>query len=90
MNQSNLIQRIQNGEDSYTQFKVNITNNDKLAEELVAFSNAKGGLLFVGVSDDNEIVGLEDDDIRRLNQLIGNVVNSNITPPIYPIITYYY
>lgn len=85
MNQSNLIQRIQNGEDSYTQFKVNITNNDKLAEELVAFSNAKGGLLFVGVSDDNEIVGLEDDDIRRLNQLIGNVVNSNITPPIYPI-----
>ena len=85
MNQSNLIQRIQNGEDSYTQFKVNITNNDKLAEELVAFSNAKGGLLFVGVRDDNEIVGLEDDDIRRLNQLIGNVVNSNITPPIYPI-----
>ena len=85
MNQTELIEKIKNGEDSYTQFKVNITNNDKLAEELVAFSNAKGGLLLVGVDDDNEIIGLEDDDIRRLNQLIGNVINSNITPPIYPI-----
>jgi len=80
-----LIERISNGEDSYTQFKENITNNDKLAEELVAFSNSKGGVLIIGVSDNNDIVGLSDDDIRRLNQLIGNVINSNITPPIYPI-----
>jgi predicted HTH transcriptional regulator len=80
-----LIERISNGEDSYTQFKENITNNDKLSEELVAFSNSKGGILIIGVTDNNDIVGLSDDDIRRLNQLIGNVINSNITPPIYPI-----
>ena len=36
----NLKKRIYLGEDSYTQFKVNITNSDKLAEELVAFSTA--------------------------------------------------
>jgi len=80
-----LIERISNGEDSYTQFKENITNNDKLAEELVAFSNSLGGLLIIGVTDNNDIVGLSDNDIRRLNQLIGNVINSNINPPIYPI-----
>jgi len=80
-----LIERISNGEDSYTQFKENVTNNDKLAEELVAFSNSKGGVLIIGVTDNNDIVGLSDDDIRRLNQLVGNVINSNITPPIYPI-----
>lgn len=85
MEQEELIQRIKNGEDSYTQFKENITNSDKLAEELVAFSNSVGGLLIVGVGDNNEVVGLTDDDIRRLNQLLGNVVNSNITPPIYPL-----
>lgn len=79
-----LIERIGNGEDSFTQFKENITNNDKLAEELVAFSNSKGGLLIIGVSDNNDIIGLTDEDIRRLNQLIGNVINSNIVPPIYP------
>jgi len=79
-----LIERINNGEDSFTQFKKNIMNADKLAEELVAFSNSKGGLLIIGVSDNNDIIGLEDDDIKSLNQLIGNVINSNITPPIYP------
>lgn len=80
-----LIERISNGEDSFTQFKENITNNEKLAEELVAFSNSKGGFLIIGVSDNHDILGLSDDDIRRLNLLIGNVINSNIIPPIYPM-----
>ncbi len=84
MHKSELIERIENGEDTYTQFKADITNSEKLAEELVAFSNAKGGILIIGVSDDNAIVGISDDSIRRLNQLVGNVINSNINPPIYP------
>ncbi len=79
--------KIQNGEDSYTQFKVNITNSNKLAEELVAFSNARGGLLIIGVDDNSVIIGVETADIKRLNQLIGNVINDNITPPIYPLVT---
>ena len=82
----NLLQKISNGEDSYTQFKVNITNADKLAQELVAFSNAKGGWLIVGVDDDSKISGLSSDDIKRLNQLIGNVINANVIPPIYPLV----
>jgi ATP-dependent DNA helicase RecG len=86
MELSELISRISNGEDSFTQFKENITNGDKLSEELVAFSNAKGGLLIIGVSDNSDITGLNHDDIRRLNQLIGNVINSKMTPPIYPLV----
>jgi len=86
MKQSELISRISNGEDSFTQFKENITNSDKLSEELVAFSNAKGGILIIGVSDNTDVSGLSNDDIRRLNQLIGNVINSKITPPIYPLV----
>jgi predicted HTH transcriptional regulator len=82
----NLEQRISNGEDSFTQFKINITNSDKLAQELVAFSNAKGGWLIIGVDDDSKIVGVNKNDIKRLNQLIGNVINANIIPPIYPLV----
>jgi len=81
-----LKQRIANGEDSYTQFKRNITNSEKLAQELVAFSNARGGLLIIGVDDDSAVVGLEGDDIRRLNQLIGHVIHTHIQPPIYPLV----
>jgi len=86
MNNINILQKISNGEDSYTQFKVDITNADKLAGEFVAFSNARGGLLLIGVDDDGAIVGLETKDIQKINQLIGNVVNSHITPPIYPLV----
>jgi predicted HTH transcriptional regulator len=85
-NVSDILKRIKNGEDSYTQFKLNVTNSNKLAQELVAFSNAKGGLLIIGVDDSQNIVGLSNDDIKRLNQLIGNVINTNIIPPIYPLV----
>ena len=86
MEKIEVIERISNGEDSYTQFKINLTNSEKLSQELVAFSNARGGLLIIGVDDNGNIVGLEDNDIRRLNQLIGNVINANIIPPIYPLV----
>jgi len=81
-----LINKISRGEDSYTQFKVNIKNAEQLAGELVAFSNARGGFIFIGVDDDGVIIGLEDKDIKRLNQLIGNVINSNVVPPVYPLV----
>jgi predicted HTH transcriptional regulator len=86
MKKTDLIKKISNGEDSYTQFKVDITNANKLAGELVAFSNARGGLLIIGVDDKGNVVGLENEDIRRLNQLIGNVINSHVVPPIYPLV----
>ncbi|MDE5012758.1 helix-turn-helix domain-containing protein, partial [Francisella tularensis] len=45
----NILQRIHNGEDSYTQFKKDINNAYILAQELVAFSNAIGCILIIGV-----------------------------------------
>ncbi len=81
-----IAKRIQNGEDSYTQFKRDITNADKLAQELVAFSNARGGVIIIGVEDDGRVVGLEAEDVRRLNQLIGSVTHTHVVPPIYPLV----
>jgi len=82
-----LIERISNGEDSFTQFKSNVTNNISLAYELMAFSNAEGGVLIIGVDDKtNEVIGLSNEDIKRLNQLIGSVIRDKIKPSIYPIV----
>lgn len=53
-----LLEKIKAGEDSRTQFKVNISNVDSLAAELVAFSNAQGGILFVGIDDTDPAVYL--------------------------------
>jgi len=77
---------ITGGEDSFVQFKENIYDSKKLAEELVAFSNAEGGVMLLGVSDNVEIIGLNNADIHRLNQLISNTANENVKPPIYPLV----
>ena len=81
-----LIERISNGEDSYTQFKVKSVSSKDLAKEFVAFSNAEGGILIFGVADDGEIKGLNSKEIELLGQLIGNVANDNVKPPIHPLI----
>ncbi|WP_122893474.1 RNA-binding domain-containing protein [Arcobacter peruensis] len=82
-----LIERIGNGEDSFTQFKSNIKNITSLAYELMAFSNAEGGTLIIGVDDKtNDIIGLNDEDIHRLNQLLGNAIRDKVKPLIYPIV----
>ena len=50
MNTDDLIDLITGGEDSFTQFKENLQDARRLAEEFVAFSNAEGGQLILGVS----------------------------------------
>jgi predicted HTH transcriptional regulator len=86
MMSSDLLDRISAGENSQTQFKQNVFDSGKLAEEFVAFSNAEGGALFIGFEDHGEISGLSEEDISRLNQLISNVSNENVKPPIYPLV----
>lgn len=70
------------GEDSTRQFKRDVTNGDSLAAEMVAFANAEGGTIFIGVDDDGTTTGLSADDVKRLNQLIGNTANQAVRSPL--------
>nr|CAA6813270.1 MAG: ATP-dependent DNA helicase [uncultured Thiotrichaceae bacterium] len=85
MHTTEILSRIQQGEDSTTQFKLDMTDANRLADELVAFSNAEGGVLLIGVEDQGKIAGLDNQQISRLNQLISNTANENVKPPIYPL-----
>lgn len=85
MEASEILERIELGEDSTTQFKENISNNVSLAEEMVAFSNAEGGIIIIGVKDNGEIKGLKQEDVRRLNNMISNVASEHVKPPINPL-----
>lgn len=77
-----LIELAGRGEDSRTQFKENITNAESLAGEIVAFANAKGGKILLGVNDQGVICGLSQEDIRRLNKLISNVATDCVRPAV--------
>ena len=82
MEPEELKQIINNGEDSHHEFKSNITKGINLAKEMIAFSNKQGGKIFIGISDEGQIEGLTQDDIKRLNQLVPNSVTDHIRPPI--------
>jgi ATP-dependent DNA helicase RecG len=77
-----LLDKIKTGEDSRTQFKVNISNIDSLAAELVAFSNAQGGTIYVGVDDNAQATGINKSEVGRINQLISNASSQHVKSPI--------
>ena len=84
-----LKQIIFNCEDSHHAFKTNVTKGITLAREIIAFANRRGGTIFIGVNDECEIEGLNQDDIKRLNQLAprGGILKSrcvNATDQAYP------
>lgn len=86
MKQEEIIQLIERGfETSSVQFKLTINNINQLSQEMVAFSNTIGGLLMIGVADNGEVHGLTPEDIRKLNQWIGNASTELIKPPISPL-----
>lgn len=84
MEQLEVLECLRRGEDSRQQFKRDVTNLNSLAAEMAAFANSKGGRLFIGVDDTGEITGLGPDDVRRLNQLVGNAASQGIRSAINP------
>lgn len=71
---------IASGEGYNAEFKIRVPNKLKeLTEEICAFANAAGGVLILGVGDDNKIVGLDLDNSKK--SAIQNSINE-INPPL--------
>ena len=84
MNAIELIDIISVGETSKVQFKRELDNQDKVAAELIAFSNSKGGMLLFGVEDKTgELVGLDYDAIQRTSNAVSNIANELVKPTVY-------
>jgi ATP-dependent DNA helicase RecG len=75
MNRQELTKEIALGEDSARQFKADVKNAESLASEMAAFANTNGGTIFIGVADDGSTPGLSQQDVARINQLIGNAAS---------------
>jgi len=75
---------ISKGETTTIQFKLNISNELSIAQEMVAFANTRGGTILIGVDDKTwEVIGLSDSDIRRLTNLLVNASSEHIKPPLF-------
>ena len=82
MTEDKLLKIAQKGEDSRTQFKLDVASPDAMAAEIVSFLNANGGTIYLGVSDSGDIVGLDGESVRRINQMISNVATQHIKNPV--------
>jgi len=65
MTLTELKSRIQNWEDARTEFKLQAVHADDLPAAIVAFANADGGQLIIGVSNERRVIGVTDPDKLR-------------------------
>lgn len=59
---------------------------DLIKKEIFAFANSEGGTIFIGVSDDGEVVGIEDSDKSGLQ--VSSMVHDNIKPDLSMFVSY--
>jgi predicted HTH transcriptional regulator len=50
---------IENGETQRIEFKRKFTEPEKIAKEMIAFANTKGGKILFGIDDDKKVTGVE-------------------------------
>jgi predicted HTH transcriptional regulator len=59
MSLGDLKRLVKTGEGTFLEFKRTISSPEKIARELAAFANTKGGTLLIGVDDDKSLVGVD-------------------------------
>ena len=65
-----LTEKIDLGEDSTIELKRALPHRDDLADEIVAFANAIGGVILIGVDDDRTIVGLDRQELELAEKTV--------------------
>ncbi|MCK7519887.1 MAG: ATP-binding protein [Ignavibacteriales bacterium] len=64
----------------HCEFKRKFSTAEKIAREMIAFANTKGGYLIIGVDDDKDIVGVESEKAEA--ELIYDVAKNFCEPPL--------
>lgn len=81
-----LLELIQGGENITVEFKKSRTEVTKdVYETVCAFSNRDGGHIFLGIKDNGEILGIEEDTVDKVKkEFVTSVNNENkMYPPLY-------
>jgi ATP-dependent DNA helicase RecG len=79
-----LLEIIANPENSKVEFKLDRERPERIAKEIVAFANFRGGRIFFGVDNNNrEIKGLSKENFEEW--LKDTVFGRYVTPSIIPL-----
>lgn len=80
MNKRNIREIIAKGEGLTTEFKQRFSTHPKIAKEIIAFANTKGGLLLFGVDDDGSIYGVDSE--KEIVELVKETIEEHCEPEI--------
>jgi len=80
MTKKQLLEMIEEGENTNCEFKLKFSSSEKIAKEMIAFANTKGGYIIFGVDDSKKIVGVESEKSEA--ELIKDVAENYCVPPI--------
>jgi ATP-dependent DNA helicase RecG len=84
MTYQELLEIIANPENSKVEFKLDSERPERIAKEIVAFANFRGGRIFFGVDNNNrEIKGLSKENFEEW--LMDTVFGRYVTPSIIPL-----
>lgn len=71
---------IEEGEGPQVEFKRRFSTSEKIAREMIAFANTRGGYIIFGVDDDKEIVGVESEKSEA--ELVKDAAVNYCEPPV--------
>lgn len=71
---------IEEGENIQCEFKLKFSTPEKIAREMIAFANTKGGYIIFGVDDDKDVVGVESE--KEVAELVKETAEKYCEPPL--------
>lgn len=84
MSVGDLKRLVKTGEGTYLEFKRIISSPEKIARELAAFANTRGGTMLIGVNDDKKIVGV--DSYYEQDFLLDKAINYCCVPELSAVV----
>jgi predicted HTH transcriptional regulator len=80
MRRKDLLELIEEGENLHCEFKRKFSSPEKIAREMIALANTKGGYIIFGVDDNKEIIGVESEKAEA--ELIKDAAETFCEPPV--------
>jgi predicted HTH transcriptional regulator len=80
MKRKDLLNLIEEGENLHCEFKRRFSTQEKIAREMIAFANTKGGYILFGVDDNKDIIGVESE--KSETELITDAALNFCEPPL--------
>jgi len=84
MEAKELLEIIEKGEASTVQFKREFDNQEKIAAEMIAMSNSRGGMIIFGVEDKTgTVIGLDYAGLQNISNKVATIANDLLKPQVY-------